>query len=212
MKTIELWFYDALTARKHGKKLSKVDALILLRSKLTHAEICFVDRGRAFFTSTKADGAGGCRMKYGVDKNPERWQVIRLTVSTRQEYLMWGMACGLAGVTQTRHLWTECFTHTHDGETIYKGDTHKKYDTAGLLSFALQTSDKKHVTALRNMAYWWMKVVKWFEPDEENRWCSEAVADVLVAGGFSISPTTISPQKLYELMEAEERMNDGTIS
>jgi len=197
MKTLTFRFYDALAAKKDGKKLSWIDCMILLRSKLTHAELQFdVDRGGVSFSSTMADKANGCRFKFISYTHPLRWRSVSIDIKDEQEEAIWVWACDMAGMMSTWPYKLPAYLIQHKGcEIIYQGESHKKYDAPGLLSFALRKSSKWWLNIIRGGVWCWTAVVK---PDPDKVWCSEACAIVWNCGGIKqIFPTEISPEELY---------------
>jgi hypothetical protein len=79
--------YNAREAVRHGKALTAVDRMILMRSDpLTHSEFQFSDRFNGLsFSSTMQDGDDGCRFKAISYSHPERWTTLIIPMDDDQE-------------------------------------------------------------------------------------------------------------------------------
>jgi hypothetical protein len=97
-KPIIFHAWDAVQARKDGKKLTWTDLVIMMRSKYTHLEVEFVDRAKLSFSSTMAGKADGCRIMPINYSNPKRWKSIEFVVSDAVEEKMWKEVCKMADV------------------------------------------------------------------------------------------------------------------
>jgi hypothetical protein len=214
-KRIAFRGFDPIKAHKlTGYKITWTDRLILMRSKLTHLEIQFLDRPNSpSFSSTMADGANGCRFKYISYSNPEQWDTEILEVSDWEEAEMWSDACRMADVSVNwQYLpWQSATYHgivqenkdvfyaTLKDITVYQGKNHIPYDTHGLASFCLERTGKWYLDALRGLIWGWTNC---FQPDESKAWCSEACSIIWNAGIVSkvrlILPTEIDPQAAME--------------
>lgn len=197
-KTITFWYFDAIAAKKDGRKLEIADLLILLRSGLIHQEIRFNDRDGISFSSTMAEKANGCRFKLIAYSHPHWWKSITLKVSEEQEEAMWCKACKLADLPIDWMKDCEEYNvyekETEDGY-IYQGPKHVKYDLVGLLSFALEKAPQWYVNAIRFVVWSWTVFVK---PDPKNMWCSESCLNVWNAGlYYMIEPTEIDPEESF---------------
>lgn len=216
-KRIAFRGFDPIKAHKlTGYKITLQDLMILMRSKLTHLEIQFLDKlGSPSFSSTRADGANGCRFKYITYSNPEQWDTEEMLVSDWEEQQMWVEACRMAGLTPfwDVEVWPKGCTYkfTIDIETqlsesikskdttIYQGKNYIKYDTYGLSSFCLERTGKWYLDALRGLIWGWTNCI---QPADDKVWCSEACSIVWNAGIVSktrlILPTEIDPQAAME--------------
>lgn len=185
---LRFWFYDALQARRDGKKPSLTDRIIMMRSPLTHAEVEFVER-RMWFSSTLAEGANGCRMMRHRIEHPNRWQTVDVPLNRQQLQRAWEKACCMSGLPST---WMEQLGGHVAEKKVYQDWSHKHvpYDKLGLMSFALKRSDRWWLDMLRGLVWGWTLVVK---PSEEGVWCSEACAMVLKAGLWGDEPLCAFP-------------------
>lgn len=87
MNTIKIRSFNAYRAEKFGYKLTAIDKLIMLRSKLhTHTELQFsLLHNKLSFSATMADNAKCCRFKDIKYSNPLYWDTIDLEVSDNEE-------------------------------------------------------------------------------------------------------------------------------
>jgi hypothetical protein len=215
-KTIIFHAWDAVQAKKDGKKLTWTDLVIMLRSKYTHLELQFADRGGVSFSSTMADDANGCRFKYIDYSNPKRWKSIVFVVSDTVEQDMWAEACWMADLhtdwqskdfgsctfTATVSSGQDVFASSLKDITIYQGENHTKYDKAGLMYFTLERSGKWYRDIIRGLVFGWTLFI---QPDPVKVWCSEACLKVWNKGQISpkiiVVPTEIDPELAIEELE-----------
>lgn len=197
MPIVKIRSYNALAARAYGKALSFVDMLILLRSYLTHSEIQFSERyGNVSYSSTLADNANGSRIKRINYAHPERWSTIDWLVTEEEEDLMFVKVCELSAVDfiQARDFcleWSNLFSQ----DFILQGVDHWRYDTKGLLTFALNKSGVCWLDILRLFVWFWTFPIS---PAKSKAWCSEAVTKVIQEArpSFRINPEQTSPEIL----------------
>lgn len=99
MPVLKVKSYNARAAAEHGKKLTMVDMLILLRSDPhTHTELKFSKRyDNVSFSATMQDGSKCCRFKHIAYSHPERWATHLIVVTKEQEGLMYRKALELKG-------------------------------------------------------------------------------------------------------------------
>ncbi len=73
--------------------------------------------------------------------------------------------------------------------------THWKYDTAGLLTFALQDSGKLWINVIRSAFWCWTLPIR---PHKLKAWCSEGVCSLikLVESTFCLDPEKTTPEIL----------------
>ena len=197
--------WDARAAKKDGKKMTLIDIIILLRSKLTHSEFQFSNRYYGIsFSFTSADGANGARFKaIDYNKHPNRWVTDVIPMTDEQEDLAFQEACRMADIDNTI-IWPH--------KTIFQGKNHQKYDYAGLLSHALKKSDHWWLNIVRFGLWSWTAFVK---PDPDKAWCSEGCAylimtDHKILDKFCnrVPPDTLDPQELHELVK---RLGQGQV-
>jgi hypothetical protein len=203
MKTIRFRFYDAVAAEKDGVKPTLVDKIIMSRSDLVHEEIQFdTNREEVSFSSTKADGADGCRFKFIQYSNPHRWRTLEIKVTDTEEQMAWAKCCKDTDLSMN---WQEGLPRRANfyksyikDEEIYQGPNHIRYDLIGLMSFALEKSPSFWRNVQRWALWAWTVVIR---PDPKKVWCSEECTKVfnyiLLTCG-QIIPTEIDPQESYE--------------
>ena len=189
IKYMVLRSYDPYMAELYGKKKSKLDKTINLRSYLTHSELEFSARyGGISASSTMRDGADGFRFKMiDYDKHKERWKNVYIPVTAEEEHIIWDKACRMAGIghlcdfdeIKSRRCINEC----------YYGLNHVKYDKLGVgLAF------------LTRARIW--------KGHKDDMWCSEAVAvllqevwqDLLMFGTNKPLPWKVGETVLYKSM------------
>ncbi len=160
---MKLKSYNAIKAQKHGKPLTFIDRLILLRSfPYTHNELEFSERhGNISFSATLRDGAKCCRFKQIPYKYALRWDTLTIPCSDTEEDAAWAEACRMADLPLKWHI--DPFTDKIiiDDSPVYGGNA-IKYDVWGQIC---------HIT-------------KWniWPPNPKKTWCSKACARVIIAG------------------------------
>ncbi len=94
---IKLRSKNAIRAKKYGKKLTYIDKLILMRSKLhVHSELQFSDTyDNVSFSATMQDGSNCARFKQIKYSHPERWDTVCIETTELQEETMYNAALAL---------------------------------------------------------------------------------------------------------------------
>jgi hypothetical protein len=169
IKYLKYRSYCPELAQLHGKKPSKTDRLIGLRSDLTHTEIQFTDRyGNISFSATMADDCRCARFKMIGYSHPERWLTVLVPVTAEQEALIFAKACEMADVDILEDLFTKEISYEVDsGGVCFYGNNALKYDLQGVsLSF----------------------ISKWrvWRPHDKWVWCTEACFIAMMAGFLDI--------------------------
>jgi len=169
MSYITIHSYNPIMAALYGKKKSKTDRLINLRSELTHTEIQFSERyGGISFSATLKDGCKCARFKMIGYSHPERWCSVKLWVTVEQESNMFTKACKMADMMGMIN-WTydDIFSSSLWKNDLqlsgfcYRGPNPFKYDTSRVvLSFI---SKRRIIPGRKNYV-----------------WCTEAVFIVLL--------------------------------
>ena len=220
MQKIAFCSWDAIAARKDGKKLTITDLVILCRSHLTHTELRFgKKRGGVSWSSTMVDHANGCRFKYINYSHPQRWSIVEIEIPDEVEETIWQECCRMADMPAKwrtipwpvamnffiEYIEGKAMKTRNKNIAIYQGPRHIQYDLTGLLSFALQQSGKWWLTKLRHIIWAWCALPV-FKPDPTNVWCSEACATAWNKGWLNssfvldtnlwIRPQELSPAQL----------------
>lgn len=195
MKWIKYHFYDAVAAKADGKPMTMVDRIIMLRSNFVHVERQYsYNRGHVSCSSTMADCANGSRFKYITYSHPEWWKTIAVPYDDAEEQKMWECDCNLCDKYSD---WQQTEIKLSELSGNIQGFHHIEYDKYGLMSFALEHSDKWYENILRGVIWGWTAII---QPDPIKVWCSEHCSIGHNASGHQckILPTEIDPQALYE--------------
>ncbi len=200
MSIVRIRSYNAIAAKKAGKSLTLTDRIIMMRSRLTHTEIQFSYRYSGMsFSFTLADKANGARFKKIEYSHSERWNTTTWQVTYEEEDLMFAKACAFAGIDVGYFFFI--IANYPKKNAIIKGENHWKYDTAGLLTFALQDSGKLWLNVIRSVFWCWTLPIR---PHRLKAWCSEGVCSLikLVEPTFWLEPEKTSP----EILDREFRL------
>lgn len=213
--------WNALAAKKDGKKLTLIDIVILMRSRLTHSEFQFSKRYLGIsFSSTGADNANGVRGKFiDYDKHPLRWETVEIPLTDEQEDMIFQEACRMADVLCYFDPLTKQmpdivstinrlkYQHKFHPNEIWQGNDHIRYDYAGLLSHALKRSKKWWLNVFRGVFWGWSIAI---QPAEDKCWCSEFVS-YLVGMAYKLdnNPDEYDPAELHE--ELLRRFGKSTV-
>ncbi len=163
--------YNAKRAAIFGKPLTKMDRLILLRSRWwTHSEYQFSERyGGYCWSATLRDNAKCVRFKsISIKRHPERWDLTRIPMTDLEEDHAWQIACIMADLPIDWLQYPQDFAFFKEGGCYY-GNNPVKYDVWG---------QGCHATRL-----------KLWKPNEAKTWCSKAVArPIFAAKGIAPYP------------------------
>jgi hypothetical protein len=135
MEYIEYKSYCPYLAGLHGKKPSKTDRLIMLRSGLVHTEIKFPPRhGGISASATKRDDCDCFRFKMIGYSHPERWLTVRIPCTEAQVDAIFAKCCEMADMPCFDYSLGDFTALLKSGQCAY-GPNALKYDLIGLLSF-----------------------------------------------------------------------------
>lgn len=174
IKHMVLRSHDPFMAELHGKKKTRTDKAINLRSYLAHSILQF---------STCYGGISAhCTMRHGMDgfgfqmidfdKHPERWKNVYIPVTAEQEAKIWAKACEMAGASEQFYSefpqWGSSTVNVYfkdilapRGGCYYNSRDHVKYDKIGVVLAFLTKA-------------------RIYTGHKDDMWCSEALCHLLL--------------------------------